>query len=110
MTRPFEGHHSRREAQFGLRSLFEYVTLCSILLALSSVLGVATSLILMLMGLALWARRGWIALAMLMAASLAADGSFDLPNSGLSMVRQIAVILLAASLCSWYCVRPKNDS
>jgi hypothetical protein len=94
---------SRREVQFSLRSLIEYVTVCAIVMAWSAPLGVAASVFLMLMGLALWARQGVLCLAMLMAACLAVDSSQQ--DSASRMERQLMVILLAGALCTWYRVR-----
>ena len=60
-----------RGPQFPLWSVFEFVTLCAVVSALSAVIGIGASVCLMLMALFLWAKRGLIALAMLMANTLA---------------------------------------
>ena len=93
--------------QFPLWSVFEFVTLCSVILALSAVIGLGASVCLMLMALFLWLKRGLFALLMLMAASLIADWS-GFPRMGAEpLVRQTAVIVLATALCSWYALRRK---
>ncbi len=101
-------HHTRQErpnAQFGLLSLFGFVTVCAVLSALSALVGMAASAMLMLMALALWARQGLLALAMLMATLLVADAPFQAKGEGAALARQVLVILLAAGLCGWYCLR-----
>jgi len=98
---------SSRGAQFRLWSLFEFVTVCAVVSALSAVIGAGASVCLMLMALFLWAKRGLIALAMLMAASLMADWSGDPLQGAVPLVRQFAVIVLATALCSWYALRRK---
>ncbi len=96
--------HVPRDAQFGLLSLLGFVTVCAILSALSAVVGTASSVLLMLMALALWARQGLLALRMFMAACLGADGRFA-GGEGAAVARQLLVVLLAAALCGWYCLR-----
>jgi hypothetical protein len=99
----------RRETQFTLAALFEYVTLCAILAALSPLVGVASGVFLMLMALALIARQGWLALAMLMAASLAADWPY-LPHAESSFGRQFFVLLLGGGLAGWRHLRRSSRS
>jgi hypothetical protein len=90
------------QAQFRLWALLEFVTLCGVIMALSAVTGAVAGFCLILMALALWTRQGWLALAMLMMALLAADAAFyPLPGTP-SLTSQLAVILMAAGLCGWY--------
>jgi hypothetical protein len=103
--RPDSRQNARPEAQFGLLSLFGFVTLCAVLSALSAVVGVAASAVLMLMALALWARQGLLALVMLMAALLVAGARFQATSESVAVARQVLVILTAAALCGWYCLR-----
>ena len=49
------------------------MTFCCVMAALSSILGIGPSVCLMGLGLALWTGQGLLSLAMLMAASLAAE-------------------------------------
>lgn len=98
-------HPPRRDVQFGLARLLEYVTVCAILSAFSTALGYAATIFLMLMALALWARQGFMALAMLMAASLATNGSRDAIDDQSALPRQLFVILTAIALCGWYRLR-----
>jgi hypothetical protein len=95
MTKPL-----RREAQFTLADLFEFVTMCAILAALAPLVGVAAAVCLMLMALALSAWQGWLALALLMAASLAADWR-DGPAADSGVGRQVVVMVLAGGLSGW---------
>ncbi len=97
--------NAHRDAQFGLLSLFGFVTLCAILSALSALVGMAASGVLMLMALALWARQGLLALVMLMAALLVAGAPFQAISESAALARQVLVILTAAALCGWYCLR-----
>jgi hypothetical protein len=99
-------HVRRDRMQFSLAALLEYTTLCCILSAWSRATGVAASVCLMAMALALGARQGLLALAMLMAASLSADWQFT-PLDGGSLLRQLTVILLTCGVCGWYWLRGK---
>ena len=96
------------QAQFSLAALFEYTTLCGVLLALSGILGLASSVLLMGMGLALGARQGLLALTTLMAASLAADWPSSSTDGDSSIQRQLMVMLLAALLIGWYRLRRRS--
>lgn len=96
---------SRSGRQFSLWSLLEYMTLCSVLLAFVPVVGTAATSALILLALALWARQGFVALAMLMAASLAADWSHRSLHSASTAGPQVVVLLLAAALCLGYRLR-----
>jgi hypothetical protein len=95
----------RAEAQFGLRSLLGFVTVCAVLSAFSAVIGIVAGAMLMLMALALWARQGMLALILFMLASLTADVTSSNHNEAAALGRQFFVILLAAVLCGWYCLR-----
>lgn len=99
---------SRPEAQFGLASLLGFVTVCAVLSALAGAIGISASVLLMLMSLALWARQGWLAMAMLLSASLAADLPLPTPGVESTIVRQVLVFLSAAVLCGWYRLRRKD--
>jgi hypothetical protein len=74
-------------------------------MALAPTLGVAASIALMLLSLALWARQGPLALGMLAAASCAADWSPGSLHDGSAIGRQVAVLLLATALCLGYRLR-----
>ena len=93
------------KVQFNLRSLLEYTTLCSTLLSASSAVGIAASVALMLMALALWMRRGFIALTMWMTASLVADIPWNASPASSTLLAQLTSIALAGGLVAWYCVR-----
>lgn len=92
---------SVQKSQFALISLFEYTTICAILLANSTLIGLAASVPLMLMAMAIWARQGWLALGLLAAASLTADVWAD-PFQMASVPRQLLVMLPAALVVAWY--------
>ena len=94
-----------RDVQFSLASLFEFTSVSAILAALSSMLGVLASLFLMLMALGLMTRQGWLALAALMACSLAGDWSVPVQSSDGTFGRQILVLTAAGALCAWCCWR-----
>jgi len=96
---------SAHKVQFTLRSLLAYITLCSILMSPSSVVGVAASVALMLMALALWMRQGCFALIMWMTASLVADLPWNASPEGSTLLAQLTSITLAGGLVAWYRVR-----
>jgi uncharacterized membrane-anchored protein len=98
------GRRSHRETQFDLRSLFEFVTCCAILSGLSGVLGIASSVCLMLMALALWARQGFLSLTMLMMAYFVANWKLDSQQPE-SLARAFLTILVAFAICLWFRAR-----
>ena len=98
---------ARSDAQFDLLSLFEFVTLCSILLAFSAILGITTSVLLMLMALAIWTRQGRLALTMFIAAVLASDIRMYSPEENWFLARHALVVLLGTLLPAWYQLRRK---
>jgi hypothetical protein len=98
------GTHRHRAAQFSLRSLFELTSLCCLLAAMSSILGVWPAAALMLVALALQCRLGGISVLALAAAMLATPlpaGTLE----GAVFSRQVAVALAAGAICSWYWLR-----
>lgn len=109
MRTDYRSQDNRSEAQFSLLSLLGFVTLCGILSALSALIGIAASSLLMLMSLALWARQGLLALTMFMAACLGADAPFQARGEGAALARQALVVLVAAGLCGWYCLRRAGE-
>ena len=94
-----------RHTQFRLSALLEFVTICSVLSASSSAVGVASSVFLTLMALAVWARQGILALLMLAAASLATAPLYDPTHSTSATMRECIVFLLGTGICFWYQVR-----
>jgi hypothetical protein len=88
--------------QFSLLALMEYVTICSVLAALSSVLGMAASVILMLLALAIWARAGRLALGLLMALLLAVHAA---PLQVISFAQPLFGSLAALGIALWYYCR-----
>lgn len=107
--------HYATGRQFTLRSLFELMTLCGILAALTPSTGIAASASLMLLALGLHLRLGSLSLAALMAACMTAPlltgaGSGDPYFGGPSFfegpndpsTRQFAIALAAAAICGWY--------
>jgi hypothetical protein len=100
--------HAPREAQFGLLSLLGFVTVCAIISAAAGVISLPASVFLMLMALALWARQGVPALAMLMAALVSADATLRSHDEGMSLIRQVAILATAAFLGGWYCLRRRR--
>ena len=99
---PSLAQNSCRDGQFSLTTLLEYVTLCAICMAVSSLTGPAASVFLMLMALALAVKKGSPALAMLTAACMAADWTSGSPSGSPQIQRQVTVLLLAGLLCAWY--------
>ena len=95
--------------QFSLAELFEYITVCAVPLAFSRILGLASSMLLMAMGLALGLRQGTLALALFIAAVLVADVRFSSIDSTESFWRQSIVALMATALCTWYKARRQNE-
>ena len=91
--------------RFSLAAVFEYMTLCALLSALSTRSGIIASVFLMAMALAIGARQGLIALGMFMAASLVAESQLTSIDRGSPFARQVTVILLAGLICAWYLVR-----
>ncbi len=94
--------------QFSLAALLEYITVCAVLLAFSTIASIASVVFLMAMAAALAARQGWIALASLGAALLFADCKFGPNGPNSSYGQQLFAILLAALLCTWYKYRAKG--
>jgi hypothetical protein len=94
-----------RRHQFGLSSLFEFVTVCGLLSALAPLIGAGAMVGLILMALSLWVRRGELALLFLVAACLAADRPGDVSPEVGAVFRQLLVILTAAGLSNWYRLR-----
>jgi len=92
--------HRAITTQFSLRHLFEYMTLCCMLAALTGVLGIGPSVCLMLLGLALGAGQGLLSLAFLWAALLLAALPFG--AVGHEVVQQTTIVLTAAGMCGWY--------
>jgi hypothetical protein len=92
------------KVQFSLSSLLEYTTICAILSAASSVMGVAATVALMLMALALWMRGGFLALIMWMTASLVVDVPWA-SSAGSTLLAEVTSIAIAALLVAWYYVR-----
>ncbi len=102
MRLTFQLQHPPWTPQFSLRTLFEYVTVCAVILALSPATGIMAGTFLMLFALTLWMRLGWLAVGALMAASVTADLPLDAMDDGMSVIRQSAVIALAALISIWY--------
>ena len=90
-----------RANQFQLRKLFEYVTICSILMAFAPILGMGAAIGLMLLTLSIMLRRGFVAILMLIGTLLAADAGFTWLGDDVSMGRSVAVIVAAGIVCAW---------
>ena len=91
--------------QFSLAAMFEYVTVCSIPLALLHVIGLASGLLLMATALALALRQGFFALLLAMGASLAADARTGPIDSSDSTARQLVIATIIVALACWYKMR-----
>lgn len=89
--------------QFNLKDLFEFLTICAILSAASPLIGIAPSLVLIVMTAALWTRQGWLVLALLAAGLLVADmpSSADASGGTASYGSQVVMILIASGLVFW---------
>ncbi len=101
-------HGSADRAQFGLLALFEYLTLCGLILAFAAAMGVVATSILMAFALALAARQGWLALASLCGAILAVGGHATFADERHSYGRIATVWLVAAIVCVWYVYRRRR--
>ena len=88
--------------QFSLSELFEYVTICSILAALSPLIGILASVLLMLLALAIWARAGKLAMIMLMAVLLAANAPRSPVTEWFPYGQQLLSAPLALAIAVWY--------
>ncbi len=92
--------------QFSLATLLGFTTLCAILAALSSILGVLTSVFLAMMALCLGTGYGLWALVMLAAAFLVAGdtGPNGVPTLG-SSGNPFALLFTVVGICVWYLAR-----
>jgi hypothetical protein len=88
-------------AQFSLMSLFEFTTICCLIAALSSLIGLTAGLFLMAFALSLLIRNGASAIIMLMSASLAA-GLVATEGSNTGFISQLAIFPTAALISWWY--------
>ncbi|WP_254508680.1 hypothetical protein [Anatilimnocola floriformis] len=82
------------QIRYTVSDLLKYTTVCGVLLAAHPLTGVGAAVLLIAMALALGARVGLLAAALLMAAFLAAasaDGS-----------REFCTLLLGCSVLGWY--------
>ncbi len=94
--------------QFSLAALFEHITVCTVPLAFAPTLGIAASLLMMGMGLALGFHRGWLALCCVIGASVTADIPSIEVIGGASVRRQLLILGLATVLCVWYVLRRRK--
>lgn len=106
MDDTFPVRHMSRQ-QFSLRALFEYTTLCCLLAAMSSGLGIGPSVCLMLLGLALTIGQGLLSLGMLGAAVIAV--AFSATPGGDEFNRLSATVLAAGGVCGWYRWRAQSS-
>src|SRR5690606_20763054 len=92
------------QTQFGLSALIEFVTICALLARLSTAVGIAASIFLALMALAIATKHGPIAILWWGAALLAADWEMvTAPES--AYFRLFMVVVIAGSLCAYYHLR-----
>lgn len=93
-----------RLLQFSLAALMEMVTICAVLFALSGLIGLAASVCLILLAVALAARLGLAAVFMLCVASLSVEfsgrTSGDYGFFGLILIYAISILL-----CHWFRLR-----
>jgi len=87
--------------QFTLRSLFELITLCGVIAAFQSSLGIAPAASLMLLALSLHFRLSSFALICLMAAFVTAPLSRTI-NPDMAFLRQLKIPLAASLISAWY--------
>jgi hypothetical protein len=78
------------------------MTLCAVVSAFSATTGVAATTCLLMMTLALWARRGMFVLAMLALSCLAADWPGNPLREATSPVRQLVIIGYAVAVSHWF--------
>jgi hypothetical protein len=93
--------------QFGLLALFEYTTLCCLLAGLSGTTGIGPSICLMLVGLALAARQGALALGMIWVATIVAAYPDDIGSS--TIAAEVTTVLVAFCTCGWYRWRSRRS-
>jgi hypothetical protein len=96
---------NRPGSQFGLASLFEFTTVCSVLSLVAIHTGILTGITLMLLALALGSRRGEWALAALVLAMFAVELPMLVDPASTSGSRPILMWVVAAGLCGWYALR-----
>jgi hypothetical protein len=82
--------------------LFEYVTICSILAACSSVVGIAATALLMLLALAIWAKAGRVAMGLLMGILLAANVEPSPTAAWSPYAQPLLTSPLAMAIALWY--------
>ena len=90
--------------QFSLLSLFELTTLCCLLAASISLLGIETVASLMLFAVSLHYRWGLLSISSLVTILLMASAPSGLAEEG-AFVRQAAAVLAATLVCAWYWFR-----
>ena len=92
--------------QFTLASLFELTTLCCLVAASTSAVGMGAEGALMLLALALHLRLGGLSLISLAAAFLIAALPIG-TTSDTAFLRECAISLAAAAICAWYWSRSR---
>ena len=96
--------------QFSLLELFEYITICSILSALSGVFGLWASLFLMLMTLAIWLRAGQVAMGMLLAVLLVAHTPRSPLDNSIGYGESVVAAFVALGIALWYGLRRRRNA
>jgi hypothetical protein len=86
--------------------MLAYMTLCAVLAALSSSLGIAVCVCLAAIPLALWARQGLLTVALLMAAC--ATAQLGAVAEGVGALRQIGAIAVTTALSIWFALREER--
>lgn len=99
-------HESNHDRQFGMAALLEFVAVCSILAALSPVLGLVTSMLLMGMAVCLALRWGVVALGLFAAAFLVCGNG----QEAVDYLRMTLVVMLTIAMCVWVRKRRESDS
>jgi hypothetical protein len=91
----------RSIAQYDLRTLFQFTSLCGILLAFAPTVGVLVSVGLILLATALATHQGWVAIVSLAFATFALDVSIDGMQTG-TPYRHLVFMALASGVLWWY--------
>jgi hypothetical protein len=96
------GSYFRGRFQFSLLAMLEYMTICSLLAALSPLVGMPASVALMLLALAVWVRIGLLAIALLMVSLMAACGLLDPRSDMTGFAQTIVTVLAALAIAFWF--------
>ncbi len=90
-----------RSLQFGIRSLLEFTALAAGISAMANTIGIMAAAALFLFLTAITLRQGWLAIVMLVGASIAADVRPPRVPADLVLIPQVIVFGVATLACLW---------